>query len=124
MPCRYCLNWPRCMPAARSISPNRWLSSASVAFTPSPLAFWICRRSSIIWRRICAARRWLQVRAVLHAGAADGERDALLEVEIGDGIVVDTGHHAQTLGRAQCRKQSDDDGEKGAEEQRGHCTDS
>ncbi len=59
-----------------------------------------------------------QVRAVLQAGGADGEQHALLEVEIGDGVVVDARQHAQALGRSQCWKQSDDDDEKGAEEQR------
>ena len=39
----------------------------------------------------------LQIGCVLHAGAADGEGDALLQLEVGDGIVVDTGHHAQRL---------------------------
>ena len=27
MLCKYCLNWPRCMPAPRSISATRWLIS-------------------------------------------------------------------------------------------------
>jgi hypothetical protein len=57
MLCTYCLNWPRDMPAVRSISATRWLTSASVGLTPSPRAFCICSRSSIIWRSSCGARR-------------------------------------------------------------------
>ena len=63
-----------------------------------------------------------QLRTVLQARRPNGEQHSLGQVEIGDGVVVHPRDHAQALGRCESRRQCDDDDEKSAEEERGHCT--
>ena len=58
----------------------------------------------------------VHVRTVLHAGALDGKDDALIELEISDGIVIDPRHHAQPLGRGEDGAEGEGDCDEGAEE--------
>jgi len=60
----------------------------------------------------------LEIGGLLHAGAADGEGDPLLQLEIGDRIVVDARHHAQRLRRREAGREDDDESEEGAKDQR------
>ena len=122
MPCRYCLNCPRCMPAERSISATRWLISASVGRHAETLG--VLDLQALVDHLAQKLRRepLLQIGCLLHAGAADGEGDALLQLEVGDRLVVDAGHHAQRLRRDDGdRSGNEEDGEQEAKKRRRHC---
>ena len=77
-----------------------------------------------------------QVRAVRQTTRLDGEEDALLQVEVCDGVVIDAGDHTQALpglcgcsgsrrplGRRRSRQEQQSDRNERAEDRRGHFTD-
>ena len=114
----YCLNWPRAHAGGALDVVEPLLHLAVGGLQAEPLGVLDLQPFVDHLAQHLGGHALAQVRAVLQAGGADGEQHALLEVEIGDGVVIDARHHAQGLGRSQCWKQSDDDDEKGAEEQR------
>jgi hypothetical protein len=62
----------------------------------------------------------VKLRAVLHAGAAHGKYDTLVELVIGDGVVIDPRHHAQPLCGGESGADEEGDCDEGAEDERGH----
>ena len=102
------------------MSLNRCCSSASVGLEAEPLGILDLQPLVDHLAQYLGSHSLAQFRTVLQSGGADGEQYPLGQVEIGDGIVVDPRDHAQPFSRRESRRQHDDDGEKSAEEQRGH----
>ncbi len=87
------------MPAERSISATRWLDFRLCRTHAEALGVLDLEALVDHLAQKLLREPLLEVGRLLHAGAADRERDPLLQLEIGDRLVVDAGHHAKRLRR-------------------------
>ena len=96
----YCLNWPRPHAGGALDVAEALLHLAVGGLQAEPLGVLDLQAFVDHLAQHLGGHALAQVRAVLQAGGADGEQHALLEVEIGDGVVIDARHHAQPWAEA------------------------
>ena len=92
MLCRYCLNWPRLHAGGALDVAEPLLHLAVGGLHAEPLGVLDLQPLVDHLAQDLGGHALAQVRTVLQAGGADGEQYALLEVEIGDGVVIDPRH--------------------------------